>query len=307
MTDNRFDVEDLRLGRDIALGQRLEAGAIGGPAKRMVLGDNVTIGDDVRILAPEVEIGDFVTLTHHVTIYGYDKVVIGANSWIAQNVILNCTAPLSIGRGAIISAYANLWTHFSGGDTVEGCRFDSKQAATLGEDVWIGVMASIAPVEIGDKALVLAGSVVTKNIAANRVYGGNPAMDLTAKLGAPYVAVSADEKYRRMCELLSDFAGAMKGMKAASGGDAAASGDSVRGGNTTASGSGKAAGGPDAGSFTLAGITIARADVDPGDPAIAGTSVFDVRDRSYSKLRTREELAFMRFLLPKVKFYPRGS
>jgi len=277
MTDSRFNVEDLRLGRDVAIGARLEAGAIGGPARRMVIGDNVTIGSDVRILAPAVEIGDFVTLTHHTTIYGYDKVVIGANGWIGQHVILNCTAPLTIGRGATISAYANLWTHFSGGDTVEGCRYDSRQAATLGEDVWIGVQASIAPVHIGDKALVLAGAVVTKDIAANRVYGGNPAVDLTAKLGAPYADVNVTHKFHRMCELLSEFADDCRGMK------------------------------PDMPSFTKAGITVARADVDPADPAIAGTSVFDVRDRSYSKLRTAEEIAFMRFLLPKVKFYPRAE
>ena len=47
---------------------------------------------------------------------------------------------------------------------------------------------------------------------------------------------------------------------------------------------------------TFAGITALEAKA---------VSVFDVRDRTYSKLRTPEELSFMRFLLPKIKFWAR--
>ena len=121
-----------------------------------------------------MKIGDWVTIHNHTTIYGYEDVEIGECSWIGQNAILNCTAPSRIGRGCTISAYSNLWTHFSGGDPLQGCRYGEGNEApcTLEDDVWIGVGASVAPVTIGAQALLLAGSIVTKDIPRNTVWGG---------------------------------------------------------------------------------------------------------------------------------------
>lgn len=273
-------------GQDTIFGERVQIAAIGGQTDEVVFGDNVQIGDDVRILAPKVRIGDHVVIHHHTTIYGYDEITIGDCTWIGQNVILNCTARLAIGRGCTISAYSNLWTHFSGGDPVFGSRFNSQKPASIGDDVWIGVQASIAPVDIGAQALVLAGSVVTKHIPPNTVWGGNPAVDLTAKLGAPFQPRSNQEKFDDMCHLLREYHASLrntKGMQSGLADDEFAL-DQL------------------AGCYSLGGITIAMAD----GPDSA-RSVFDVRDRSYSKLRTPEETGFMNFLLPLVKFYARNS
>ena len=274
MSSYRLEARQGALGEQVSIGERVHIGAIGGEAERVVIGDNVFIGDDVRILAPRVHIGDFCIIHHHTTIYGYDDVVIGDCTWVGQNAILNCTAPLTIGRGCTLSAYSNLWTHFSGGDPVEGCVFNRRKAASLGNDVWIGVQASIGPVSIGEKALVLAGSVVTKNIPPNTVHGGNPAADLTAKLGQPFVEKPVEEKFAEM-----------------------------RGAQTFRSGLGddEFARAQAEGTLTLGGITIAMVDA-PAD----GSSIFDVRDRTYGKLRSAEEIGFMNFILPLVKFYPRS-
>ena len=46
----------------------------------------------------------------------------------------------------------------------------------IGKNVWIGAGAIILPgVNIGDNSVIAAGSVVTKNVPENSVYGGNPA------------------------------------------------------------------------------------------------------------------------------------
>ena len=46
----------------------------------------------------------------------------------------------------------------------------------LGKKVWIGSGAIVLPgVTIGDNSVIAAGSVVTKNVPENSVYGGNPA------------------------------------------------------------------------------------------------------------------------------------
>lgn len=48
---------------------------------------------------------------------------------------------------------------------------------TIGNNVWIGAgVIVLAGVSIGDHAIVGAGSVVTKNVAANTVVAGNPAI-----------------------------------------------------------------------------------------------------------------------------------
>ena len=46
----------------------------------------------------------------------------------------------------------------------------------IGKKVWIGSGAIVLPgVSIGDNSVIAAGSVVTKNVPGNVVYGGNPA------------------------------------------------------------------------------------------------------------------------------------
>ena len=46
----------------------------------------------------------------------------------------------------------------------------------LGRNVWVGSNATILQgVTIGDNAIIAAGAVVTKNVAANTVVGGVPA------------------------------------------------------------------------------------------------------------------------------------
>ncbi len=268
--DYSVNAESFKCGADVRIGERTHIGAINAAAQDVRLGDNVYIGPDVRILAPRVYIGDYCMIHHHVTIYGYDEVVIGPCAWIGQGAILNCTAPLSIGRGCTISAMANVWTHFAGGDPVEGCNFHKRQACTLGEDVWLGVQASVAPVNIGAKSVVLAGSVVTRDIPPNRTYGGNTAVDLTDKLGEPYTARSVEEKFAAMCDKLREYHAALR----------------QPGGIRDTMLDDEFARQERAGAFRLGGITITQEEL-PED----GTSIFDVRDRTYSKLRTPKRWA----------------
>lgn len=48
---------------------------------------------------------------------------------------------------------------------------------TIGNDVWIGGHSTILPgVTVGDGAVIAAGSVVTKDVPARTLVGGNPAM-----------------------------------------------------------------------------------------------------------------------------------
>ena len=54
-----------------------------------------------------------------------------------------------------------------------------KGDTVIGNDVWLGYESIIMPgVRIGDGAVVAAGSVVTKDVPAYTVTGGNPAREI---------------------------------------------------------------------------------------------------------------------------------
>ena len=65
------------------------------------------------------------------------------------------------------------------GDFVQinrGCVLHAVGEIKIGNNVWIGAKAIILPgINIGDNSVIAAGSVVTKNVAANILVGGNPA------------------------------------------------------------------------------------------------------------------------------------
>jgi acetyltransferase-like isoleucine patch superfamily enzyme len=49
----------------------------------------------------------------------------------------------------------------------------------IGHDVWIGANVIVLPgVEIGDHAVIAAGSVVTKNVKEWEIFAGNPAKSI---------------------------------------------------------------------------------------------------------------------------------
>ena len=57
-----------------------------------------------------------------------------------------------------------------------------KDAVTIGEDVWIGGASTImSGINIGAGAIIAAGSVVTKDVPAFSVVGGNPARILKSR------------------------------------------------------------------------------------------------------------------------------
>ncbi|UDQ97348.1 sugar O-acetyltransferase [Lentisphaerota bacterium WC36G] len=108
--------------------------------------------------------------------YGYN-IYIGDNIYINMDCLFLDSAPITIGNGSMFGPGVHIYTPMHPLDAVE--RSNLKEYAlkvTIGNDVWIGGRAVICPgVTIGDGAVIGAGSVVTKNVPAFTVYGGNPA------------------------------------------------------------------------------------------------------------------------------------
>ncbi|CAM3948535.1 MULTISPECIES: sugar O-acetyltransferase [Pseudoalteromonas] len=102
-----------------------------------------------------IELGDNFYANHNLTILDVCKVTIGNNVMFGPNVMIStATHPI---------------------DPIERRSTESGSPITIGNDVWLGGNVSVLPgVSIGDRCVIGAGSVVTKNIPANSVAVGNP-------------------------------------------------------------------------------------------------------------------------------------
>lgn len=106
----------------------------------------------------------------------------GYNLYIGERVFFNfdCTvldvAPVTIGSRSMFGPNVQIYTATHPLNAKE--RASGREYAkpiTIGEDVWVGGSAVICPgVTIGDRSVIGAGSVVTKDIPADVFAAGNP-------------------------------------------------------------------------------------------------------------------------------------
>ncbi len=200
-----IDAKSIQLGVNVEIGEGTKISAIGGPSDRVEIGDNVMIGKDVLILTPSFVLGDYGTIHKNSRVSGYQPCHIGHNFWMDQNCILNCTDSMTIGNNVGVGAYSQLWTHIKFGDVLEGCRFNSTKAMVVEDDVWFVGHCIVSPIHAHKRSMAMVGSVITKDMAENHIYGGCPAADLSEKIGGQFVPRTIDQKMERMNALLDEF------------------------------------------------------------------------------------------------------
>ena len=131
----------------------------------------------ILFLRRVIKIGSNTRLQKNVYIGSGNNVVIGENCQINENVRLD---NVSIGNNVMIAREVVFLgkTHNSDSLNIPMSEqgFSDKFYSTVGNDVWIGLRTIVLPgVEIGERAIIGAGSVVTKNIPPATVWGGVPA------------------------------------------------------------------------------------------------------------------------------------
>lgn len=134
-----------------------------GPGE-IVLGRQLLLYPGLYLEAREsarIEIGDRVVISRGTHIVAFERVVIGS--------------------GTMIGEYASIRDahhRFDGPLPLRESGHNAR-AVEIGREVWIGRGATIlAGVRIGDRAVVGANSVVTRDVAAGAVVGGAPARAL---------------------------------------------------------------------------------------------------------------------------------
>lgn len=130
------------------------------------IGTGCIVNRSVKLVAPEsISIGDYVR--------------------IGPNCHLDGTGGVTIGDGTIFGPHVSVLTASHNYDQSELVPYDHTEilrSVTIGRAVWCGRQTLIVPgVTIGDGAVIAAGAVVTRNVAAGSVVGGNPAKEIKVR------------------------------------------------------------------------------------------------------------------------------
>ena len=113
---------------------------------------------------------------------------IGNDVYVGKNVTLQFDG--EIGDGVLIANAVGIIGRtdhdmYQKGTVIRNSRWVGEDGADLssrtivGSDVWIGYGAIVlSGVQVGDSAIIAAGSVVTRDVPGNTVVAGNPAREL---------------------------------------------------------------------------------------------------------------------------------
>lgn len=135
----------------------------------------ITVGDGVR-LSGKPSFGFSNRL------YPRPELRIGDDTFIGHDCSFNVARSVTLGRHCLLAAGVRVYDF--DGHPVDAARRRANEPTppegvapvVIGDDVWIGNHALILKgVTIGDRAIIGAGAVVTKDVAADTVVAGNPA------------------------------------------------------------------------------------------------------------------------------------
>ena len=103
----------------------------------------------------------------------FDQVHIGKGAMIMPDCLMMARGGITIDEGAMIAANVQL---ISNNHDLYDRQILICKPVHICKNAWIGAGATILPgVTVGENAVVAAAAVVTKDVPANAIVGGNPA------------------------------------------------------------------------------------------------------------------------------------
>jgi len=105
---------------------------------------------------------------------------LGKRAFINYNCVFLDCAPIEIGDDLQMAPAVQLYTALHPLDAeTRRSGLESARPIRIGNDVWIGGGAIVLPgVTIGDRGVIAAGAVVTRDVAADTLVAGSPARPL---------------------------------------------------------------------------------------------------------------------------------
>ncbi|MBA2545253.1 MAG: acyltransferase [Solirubrobacterales bacterium] len=156
--------------------------ARGGP--RVIAGRGLSLQGRLKIGGSgTVVLGHHVLISRRTVLHtrGPDAVIEIGDSTILAGTRITSALRVAVGSRTMIGDGRIMDTdyHFTSRRRREGLGPSPARAVEIGSNVWVGVEAAILKgVTIGDNAVIGLGAVVTKDVPANRIVAGNPAVDI---------------------------------------------------------------------------------------------------------------------------------
>jgi len=152
---------------------------------RIEIGDNFSIEHASRLFTKsDWIIGNDVKIATNCAIFsresGLDGILhIGDGTHIGDNTIIDVSDDVNIGHEVAIGPNCIIYTHdhdYNHADKAAWKGGIVQQPIKIEDGAWIGSNVTLLPgITIGKKAVIAAGSVVTKNIPDRTIWGGIPA------------------------------------------------------------------------------------------------------------------------------------
>lgn len=156
---------------------------------RVILGTGSHIADNVKIVGDgTVRFGDYCKVHSGTFInvpYSHSTINFGHNCWFGERCVLDGTGNIQGGNNIGAGIGSQLYSHIAHGDTGAGCRLYGQGKLLLEDDVWFVGQCFVSPIHARRRAVAALGSVITRDMSENRIYGGSPAKDITDKMGGP--------------------------------------------------------------------------------------------------------------------------
>lgn len=113
--------------------------------------------------------------------YG-SNISLGTKVFFNFNCVVLDVAPVTIGSNTLFGPSVQIYTATHPINAAERRKWlESAKPIMIGSDVWVGGGAIICPgVAIGDRSVIAAGSVVTRDVPPDTVVAGNPARVIRA-------------------------------------------------------------------------------------------------------------------------------
>jgi len=254
--------------KDVRIGRHVQFGRnVVFNCKKVIIGDGVIFQDNITVNSDVFEIGDYGTIYKDCFFPGPGEIHIGHNFWLGISSIVDSQGGTYIGNNVGIGPHSQVWTHMIYGDVMYGCRFHSRKQIVIEDDVWLVGHCLVSPVKIGSRSLAMLGSLIIRDMEADHCYAGSPASDITDKIGSQFKLTSITERISYLESRFEEF-----GLR-----------------------------------YDVVPIKNYVKIVTSMEEMVninKDITIFNVRNRTYTKRSTQLEYRIIRFLLPEAKFIP---
>ena len=165
ITQKRECKKFCKKGKNIFLGKRSEVRC----SQYITCGNNVIIGEESKLFC-----------SNRIENVKKPMLTIGSNFHATRRLTVQCCNFVKIGENVLVASDVFIIDYNHGMNPQTPCYLDnpleSKGGVEIGDGVWIGNNCIILQnVSIGEKSIVGAGSIVTKDVPPYSIVAGNPA------------------------------------------------------------------------------------------------------------------------------------